>query len=171
MSLVPLDYLLTNSPFAEKNENLAEYKASFKVDDQTRKNYKGSMLPFERLGVDSILKENYLLEYAMKNPNEYVKTRNEYMKKVKDETDKEFVKLYNKFTTGDYVLPPREAKELAFEGARNYERLAITHLESLFPSKFEGSAYKRLLAEQQAKQSLEFGGIKTENKNEETIDI
>eukprot|EP01080_Neovahlkampfia_damariscottae_P013036 gene13036-7923_t len=145
-----------------KNDILENYKKSITVDDGERekymKDYGQIALPTEQLGMDAILKENYLLEYAMKNPNEYVKKRNEALLVIKNEVDDEFVKLYKQFTEGKYALPASEVKKLAFQGAENYERLAILRLESLFPSKFEGTAYKRLLADQEAKRMLEFGG-------------
>ena len=152
--------------YTGKNDVLDKYKKSITVADGERekymKDYGQIALPTEQLGMDAILKENYLLEYAMKNPNEYVKKRNEALSVIKFEVDAEFVKLYKQFTEGKYALPTSEAKKLAFQGAENYEKLAILRLESLYPSKFEGTAYNRLLSEQRAKHSLEFGGKKKE---------
>eukprot|EP01080_Neovahlkampfia_damariscottae_P013250 gene13250-10961_t len=146
------------------NDILENYKKSITIADGERekymKDYGQIALPTEQLGMDAVLKENYLLEYAMKHPNEYVEKRNKALSEIKNEVDNEFVKLYKQFTEGDYALPAGEAKKLAFQGAENYERLAILRLEQLYPSKFEGTAYKRLLLEQQASRTLDFGGEK-----------
>jgi len=143
------------------SDTLATYQASIKVDDTTRetymKSYGKTTLASEDLGMDAILKENYLLEYVMKNPEGFIKKRNTILKSIKDSTDIEFVKLYEQFTGNDYSLPPKEAHKMALQGANNYMVMSIHQLESMYPSKLEGQAYKTVLSKQQAQRIVDIG--------------
>eukprot|EP01080_Neovahlkampfia_damariscottae_P012734 gene12734-6926_t len=137
-----------------------EYIESISVAPEVRTdyatNYQRLDLPSEQLGMDKILKENYLLQYAMQNPITYVERRNHLLKQVKIDTDKKYVEEFKKYTTGDYKLPPHQAKELANKSAYVSMVGGLEQIEALYPSKFENRAFNSVLRKQQADDFLNF---------------
>ena len=87
---------------------LTDYQSSINVTDEQRENMMKKngriVLPSEELKVDTILKESYLLQYAMKNPREYINLRNTEITKIKKDVDLEFLKLFDQFTTGPITI-------------------------------------------------------------------
>jgi len=142
---------------------LTDYQSSINVTDEQRENMMKkngrTVLPSEELKVDSILKESHLLQYAMKNPREYINLRNTEITKIKKDVDLEFLKLFDQFTTGPEKLPQLEAKQLAFEGAENLMHIRMKRLDQVYPAKFENRAYENIINEQRAKQYLRENGI------------
>eukprot|EP01080_Neovahlkampfia_damariscottae_P007429 gene7429-11752_t len=78
------------------NEFLSEYQNSINISDEKReeyvKKYGRLTLPTEELGMDAIAKENYLLQYAMTYPKDYVRLRNEEISKIHNEVNEEYIK-------------------------------------------------------------------------------
>ena len=49
----------------------------------------------DQLEITKTLKTNYLLEYAMKNPKDYLQKRIDYLLKIKENVNKKFIETYN----------------------------------------------------------------------------
>eukprot|EP01080_Neovahlkampfia_damariscottae_P010669 gene10669-3292_t len=151
---------------------MTTYKDSIAVSEGKREKYARDYgmvnLPSEELKIDDILKENFLLQYAMKEPNEYIKKRNKILEKIKNDVDKEFVKLYKKYAVEENPpLPSNQARELAIKGASNLMQVEIIRLESMYPSKFENAAYNQVLKGQGAQRLIDFTGGNLNVKEEE----
>ena len=101
----------------------------------------------------------------------HIKKRNKILEKIKNDVDKEFVKLYKKYAEEENPpLPSNQARELAIQGASNLMRIEIMRLESMFPSKFENTAYNQVLKGQGAQRLIDFTSgnlnVKEEDKSE-----
>ena len=142
---------------------LTAYRESINVSPETRKkyieDYGKTSLPTEDFGLDKILKENYLLKYAIENPTIYVEKRNTLLNGIKHEVNNTFVNTYRRYTTGELTLPPKEAKEIAAKAAKDLMESKINELESILPSKFEGNAYQKILSDYKAKKITDFSNI------------
>ena len=145
----------TDAKTSGANSSLVKYQEGIKIDDNQRNTYLTkygrTTLPSEDLRMDEILKENYLLEYVHKNPQEYIKKRNAILTQIKDEVNSVYASSYEKFLSNDYGLPPREANEKALENSNSVQSLGIEQLETMYPSRFEGIAYKNVLDRQKAR--------------------
>ena len=114
-----------------------------------------------RLGMDKMLKENYLLQIAMQDPKGYIQKRTAMMEKIKKDVDKHFVEVYEKFSKDDEnKLPPAQAKELAMRASAELMQTELMRLEAIYPSEFGKTAYNREINNQLAKRTLEFSGEK-----------
>eukprot|EP01080_Neovahlkampfia_damariscottae_P012728 gene12728-6921_t len=135
------------------DKQIANLKA---YSDANITNYGTTDLPTERLGMDAILKENYLLQSAMQDPLRYVEQRNHLLKQIKKQTDDEYVKTYKQYTSGEYKLPPKQADLLSKKAAYNVMVRGLEHIEALFPSKFENRAFNLVLQKQGANKVIDF---------------
>eukprot|EP01080_Neovahlkampfia_damariscottae_P003053 gene3053-5224_t len=115
------------------------------VREQYMTNYGRTDLPTEELGMDAILKENFLLQNAMQDPLKYIEQRNHLLKQIKKETDDEYVRTYKQYTTGEYKLPPKQADLLSKKALYTTMVGRLEHIEALFPSKFENRAFNLIL--------------------------
>eukprot|EP01080_Neovahlkampfia_damariscottae_P013282 gene13282-11721_t len=138
------------------------YKESINVSDEDRenliKNYGRVDTIKEELGIDKVLKNNFLLQSAMRNPNEYIKNRNKVIVQITKDVDKEYMRMYNKFTKEtNPPVPGSEAKKKALQHAYNYYMMEWDRLETIYPSKFEDNAYSEILKQQGATNYLKMG--------------
>lgn len=109
----------------------------------------------DQLEITKTLKTNYLLEYAMKNPKDYLKKRIDYLLKIKENVNKKFVETYNQVKN---QVPNVEAKTIALKSAQDQMMVDMMTLESLYPARFAIDSYKNSLQQQIAKHQLNLGG-------------
>eukprot|EP01080_Neovahlkampfia_damariscottae_P007451 gene7451-11776_t len=151
---------------------MTTYKDSIAVSDGEREKYARDYgmvnLPSEELKIDDILKENFLLQYVMKEPNSYIGKRNKILEKIKNDVNKEFVRIYKKYTEEENPpMPSNQARDLAIQGAKNFMRIEIIRLESMYRSKFENTAYNQVLKGQGAQRLIDFTSGNLNVKEEE----
>eukprot|EP01080_Neovahlkampfia_damariscottae_P011185 gene11185-4005_t len=141
------------------NEFLTEYQNSINISDEKReeyvKKYGRLTLPTEELGMDAIAKENYLLQYAMTYPKDYVRLRNEEISKIHNEVNEEYIKVFEKYSTGENKLTNTECKEVAMTSARTLQGIRLAQLEKKYPAKFENTAYEKIINLQRAQKYLD----------------
>ena len=141
------------------NKFLTEYQNSINVSEQKReeyvKKYGRLTLPTEELGMDAIAKENYLLQYAMTYPKDYVRLRNAEITKIHNEVNEEYIKVFEKYSTGENKLTNTECKEVAMTSARTLQAIRLAQLEKKYPGKFENTAYEKIINLQRAQKYLD----------------
>lgn len=111
-----------------------------------------------RLGIDKLLKRNYLQEYALTKPREYIQNRYKLISKLKEDVDRHYVDVFTKYTSGDSQLPHAEAGKIAFQACANLMNIEMDRIEALYPSQFADEATKRQLDNIMAGRKLEISG-------------
>lgn len=95
--------------------------------------------PSTELGVDKVINKSMLLQYALQNPKLYIKKRNDYILKTKEELNAQFINIFNDLKT---VMIESEARATALEAIDKFYKLKMEVLEKLYPSQFSDKAYQ-----------------------------
>ena len=132
-----------------------EYRRIIDITPQERADSmkNGRLLPIGNELMDPIIKENYYLEIAIKDPEGYIKERAKRLFRIRDEVNKEYLKTFREYKKD---LPAEEAKKLAMSMARAKEELELLRLETLYPTKFGDVAYSKAIQDQVSTRQLQF---------------
>jgi len=108
------------------------------------------------VGLDQELKRNYLLEFAMRNPKEYIRKRNEMLLQMKTDVNEHFTTVYKRVRD---TLPAVQARDVALKAALNFKNGEMLRLESMYPSEFSQKSYTNELNRQVALNQLSLGSV------------
>jgi len=110
----------------------------------------------DELKLDEKVKNSYLLQYAMKNPAEYIKERNKLLEDAKDAINQTFLQTFNRFNG---MLPPSDLRDLSLQAAEDQMKIQLEAIEAQLPSDFAMQSYRNALQKEVARNFSNVGGV------------
>lgn len=135
-------------------EFLRDYRKAIEVTQAQRDALlaEGQLDPISsEIGLDETIKQNYLLSYAMSKPREYIQKRIDMLLKIKEAVNNQYVKVFDEVRI---QVPIGEAKKIAMDSARDFMKIEILRLESMYPKSFSDQSYNNALTNQIARHNL-----------------
>ena len=150
-------FLQTGTGTTDNNlpDYFQQYQNVIKMDPVEQKNLMDNYQTLEpissQIGLDNDLKTNALLEFALKNPRQYIKLRTDYLTKLKKDINLHFQKVYNQLRVSS---PAIEARNQSLIECQKYYKIELDRLETMYPSKFGDQSLKNEIQRQLAQNRL-----------------
>lgn len=150
-------FLQTGTGTTDNNlpDYFQQYQNVIKIDPVEQKNLMDNYQTLEpissQIGLDNDLKTNALLEFALKNPRQYIKLRTDYLTRLKKDINLHFQKVYNQLRVSS---PAIEARNQSLIECQKYYKIELDRLETMYPSKFGDQSLKNEIQRQLAQNRL-----------------
>lgn len=150
-------FLQTGTGTTDNNlpDYFQQYQNVIKMDPVEQKNLMDNYQTLEpissQIGLDNDLKTNALLEFALKNPRQYIKLRTDYLTRLKKDINLHFQKVYNQLRVSS---PAIEARNQSLIECQKYYKIELDRLETMYPSKFGDQSLKNEIQRQLAQNRL-----------------